>query len=50
MKHRYDLVTLPEWVVCEIHINKRKYFFTVVYRAPSQDQDEFKSFSDNLCY
>ena len=48
MKHRYDLVTLPECVVCEIHINKRKYFFTVVYRAPCQDQDEFKSFSDNF--
>ena len=27
MKRRYDLVTLPECVVCEIHINKRKYFF-----------------------
>ena len=26
MKHRYYLVTLPEWVVCDIHINKRKYF------------------------
>ena len=48
MKHRYDLVTLPECVVCEIHINKRNYFFTVVYRAPGQDQDEFKSFTDNF--
>lgn len=48
MNQRYDLSTLPECVVCEIHINKRKYFFTVVYRAPNQDQDEFKSFTDNF--
>ena len=27
MKHRYDLVTLPECFVCQVHINKRKYFY-----------------------
>ena len=49
MKQRYDLVTLPECVVCEIHMKIKEIFFhPVVYRAPSQDQDEFKSFSDNF--
>ena len=47
-KHRPDLVTLPECVVCELQINRKKYFFVVVYRSPSQDQTEFDNFTINF--
>ena len=43
-KNRSDLVTLPECVVSEIHVGRKKYFFAMIYRSPSQDQTEF----DNL--
>ena len=45
---RIDLVTLPECVVCEIQLNRKKYFFVVIYRSPSQDQDEFDNFAIRL--
>ena len=45
---RIDLVTLPECVVCEIQLNRKKYFFVVIYRSPSQDQDEFDNFAINF--
>ena len=32
----------------KIELNKKKYFFTVLYRSPSQDQTEFDSFSVNF--
>ena len=44
-KNRPDLVTLPECVVCEIQLNKKKYFFVVIYRSPSQNQNEFDNFT-----
>ena len=44
-KRRSDLVTLPECIVYEIQINRKKYFFAVIYRSPSQDQNEFDSFT-----
>ena len=47
-KRRSDLVTLPECIVYEIQLNRKKYFFTVIYRSPSQDQSEFDSFTINL--
>ena len=47
-KHRLDLVTLPECVVCEIQLNRKKYFYAVVYRSPSQDQSEFDNFTMNF--
>ena len=43
-KDRPDFVTLSECVVCEIQLKRKKYFFVVVYRSPSQNQAEF----DNL--
>ena len=43
-KRRSDLVTLPECIVYEIQINRKKYFFAVIYRSPSQDQNEFDNF------
>ena len=47
-KNRSDLVTLPECVVSEIHVNRKKYFFAVIYRSPSQDQAEFDNFAINF--
>ena len=47
-KNRSDLVTLPECIVCEIQLNRKKYFFVVVYRSPSQDQSEFDNFTMNF--
>ena len=39
------VVTLPECIVYEIQLNRKKYFFAVVYRSPSQDQSHFDSFT-----
>ena len=44
-KNRSDLVTLPECVVCEIQLKKKKYFSVVIYRSPSQNQNEFDNFT-----
>ena len=47
-QNRSDLVTLPECVVCEIQLNRKKYFFVVIYRSPSHDQSEFDDFTINF--
>ena len=47
-KNRSDLVTLPECIVYEIQLNRKKYFFVVVYRSPSQNQTEFDNFTINF--
>ena len=47
-KERSDLVTLPECIICEIQLNRRKCFFVVVYRSPSQDQGQFDNFMINF--
>ena len=44
IKERPDLVPLPECIVCEIKIERKSIFFTVIYRSPSQKQDEFDNF------
>ena len=44
-KQRSDLMTLPECIVYEIQLNRKKYFFVVLYRSPSQDQPQFESFA-----
>ncbi|XP_065068202.1 uncharacterized protein LOC135693597 [Rhopilema esculentum] len=46
--NRSDLVTLTECIVYEIRINRKKYFFAVVYKSPSQNQTEFDSFMMNF--
>ena len=45
---RMDLETLPECIVYEIQLNRKKYFFAVIYRSPSQNQIEFDNFSVNF--
>ena len=47
-KNRSDLVTLPECIVREIHLNRKKYFSVVVYRSPSQNHSEFENFMTNF--
>ena len=47
-KRRSDLETLPECIVYEIQLNRKKYFFTVIYRSPSQNQSEFDNFTINF--
>ena len=47
-KARSDLAILPECIVHEIHLNKKKYFFAVVYRSPSQNETEFENFMMNF--
>ena len=33
-KSRPDLATLPECIVCEVQLDKKKYFFVILYRSP----------------
>ena len=47
-KRRPDMTTLSECIVCELHLDRKKYFFVVLYRSPSQDQDEFECFMNKF--
>ena len=47
-KERPDLETLPECIVCEFQLDRKKYFFVVLYRSPSQSQNEFQVFMNNF--
>ena len=47
-KKRSDLEILSECIVCEIQIKRKKYFFSVLYRSPSQSQEEYEEFTMNF--
>ena len=47
-KERPDMTTLPECLICELHLDMKKYLFLVMYKSPNQDQEEFECFMDNL--
>ena len=47
-KPRPETATIPESIVCELHIDRKKYFFIVMYRIPSQNQQEFDNFMINF--
>ena len=47
-KKRSDLEILSEWIVCEVQIKRKKYFFSVLYRSPSQSQEEYEEFTINF--
>ena len=47
-RNRPDLVTLPECIVYEIQLHRKKYFFAVIYRSPSQGPEEFDNFAINF--
>ena len=46
--NRPDLVTLHECIVYEIQVNNKKYFFSVIYRCPSQGPEDFETFTANF--
>ena len=45
---RDDLCTLKECLVTVIIVDKKKKFFSCLYRLPSQTQDEFEEFFNDL--
>ena len=45
---RIDLCQLHECLITEMRIGKKKYFFTCLYRSPSQTSDEFEDFCTDL--
>ena len=47
-KQRHDLQNLPECIVCEFQLNRKKYFFTVLDRSPNQSQEQFQAFTDGF--
>ena len=49
-KERPDIAILPECIVCELHFDRKKYFFVVLYRSPNQDKAEFDNFMNDLIF
>ena len=47
-RQRSDMATLPESIVCELSLDRKKYFFVVLYRSPSQNHQEFSDFMNNF--
>ena len=47
-RERSDMATLPESIVCELSLDRKKYFFVVLYRSPSQNHQEFSDFMNNF--
>ena len=45
---RPELEILPECIICEIQLDRKKYFFVVVYRSPSQSHFEFENFMNTF--
>ena len=45
---RNDLELLSECLVCQLMIDRKKLFFVVTYRSPSQDHDEFQNFLEHF--
>ena len=43
-----NLEILDETIVCQISMKRKKVYFVVVYRSPSQTADEFNLFLDRL--
>ena len=48
IKNHPDVVTFPECILYEIQLNRKKYFFAVIYRSPSQGPEEFDNFTTNF--
>ena len=44
---RDDLCTLKECLVTEIRVHKKKFFFSCLYKSPSQTQNEFEEFCND---
>ena len=48
IKQRKDLQILDECIISELTLRRKKVFFVVVYRSPSQNAESFYSFLENL--
>ena len=48
LKERGDLEVIQECLVCEVTLHRKKIFFVVIYRSPSQNPDEFNQFLDQF--
>ena len=48
IKRRTDLELLPEMILCEITIARKKILFGTLYRTPSQNSQQFETFIDRL--
>ena len=44
----WNITSLTECLVCEVTIQKKKGYVTVVHRSPSQGTSEFESFLSGL--
>ena len=47
-KERSDIATLPECIVVQLQLNRKKLCFTIIYRSPSQSHEEYESFLINF--
>ena len=45
---RDDLCTLKECLITEIRVHKKMFFFSCLYKSPSQTQNEFEEFCNDL--
>ena len=48
VKRRTDLELLPEMILSEITLARKKIFFGTLYRTPSQNSQQFETFIDRL--
>ena len=48
IQRRKDLELLPEIIVADIKIGRKKIFIITVYRSPSQNSEQFEVFMDKL--
>ena len=48
LRERPDLENQENTLVCEISIDKKKIFFSVIYRKLGQSKTEFDSFASNF--
>ena len=46
--NRPDSAIIPECIVCEMQRNRKKYFFAIIYRTPSQSAKELVEFMKNF--
>ena len=47
IQRRKDIELLPEIIVADIKIGRKKIFIITVYRSPSQNSEQFEVFMDN---
>ena len=48
IKERFDLETLPETIVAEIKLNRKKIFFVLSYCHPNLSSTEFEEYTNSL--